>query len=229
MLDPSIYFEKADEPHVRPRRPLAPGDIFRGVPLAWVPKHKDPFEQSAAKAPQKTVMLLGHPCAIYGGGRPATCLTIAEVRPKAQACGDRSFDAPWAGFSYLFPLPLLSENEDYVVDFRRVGSVHYKYLEDSRVACLTHEGWAYLHQRYAFHTGRVDLEFDESFDSMEEYWNEFELWERWNESREPAEFQEWLKGESTSAAYPGTNRQELLKFAPDELLAEMLAMGEGNS
>lgn len=220
MLDSSIYLENVDEPHSRPNRPLAPGDVFQDVPLAWVPKHKDPFVQSCAKAPLRTVMLLGHPCSIYAGGRLATCLTIAEIRSKEVVC-KRPFEPPWEGYSYLFPLPRFHSGEDHVVDFRRIGSAHYKYLEHSRVACLNRNGWVYLHLRYLFHIGRVSITFEESLDTLSQYWNEFSLWERWNGKRDPVTFQGWLDEDCTLGKYAGVARRKLLSFAYDELSREL--------
>ena len=223
----SFYLDQSPSPHLRPDRPLAPGDVFVDSAFTWAPKYKSPFDPATAvKSFLTLAMLVGHPCGVYAGSRPATCPSVVQVRPKVEVTKERPFEAPWSGFTYLFPLPELLDGVDYVADFRRVSAVHYKYLSKSRIACLSRGGWSLLHRRYVAHTSRIEITSEESADALEEYWNEFELWEEWNKrGLNFDDFQVWLQAASSSGLFEGTPRSRLLKFALDEVLREMPAAG----
>jgi len=172
LPDESIYLERRDEPVVRPTRPLNQGDVFIDVPIA------------AAGGPDKAklhsgpVLLMGHPCSVHAGGRILDSQLVASVRRKADAVtGSRSLDPPWDSHHYLFPLPGLLQGEDYVADFRRVGTTHYKNLEDRRIACLTQDGWAGLQRRWAWHSLRIDLPLAVRSADLGGLWNELQLWD----------------------------------------------------
>src|SRR4029078_2798616 len=136
---------------------------------------------------------LGHPCSIHAGPRMNELQLVAEIRPLAEASGQRSWDPRSASHYYLFPLPALLAGEDYVVDFRRVGMTHYKNLDDKRIACMNLTGWAALQRRWAYHSLRVDLPLSIRMDDVRGYWNEINLWEEWNSRGLAADtFQPWL-------------------------------------
>lgn len=218
LPDGSIYFAKDDSPHVRPDRPLSIGDVFTDVPVPLIPKHKATVDEDTLhKSKQVTVMLLGHPCSIYAGGRVAVSQLVAQVRTKDEATSGRPFEPPWDGHWFCFPLPNFANDQDYVVDFRRIGTTHYKYLQEKRVACLTKEGWAAVFKRFTYHSTRLELQLDRVVEAVTVYWTEFELWEKWNARGLPSEqFQRWLhEGLGGDSRYSGTERMAVLEFAPD--------------
>jgi hypothetical protein len=215
-----IYLELGDPP-VRPFRPYLQGDIFLETPMSLIKRFKQDPDYAGNEA-QTMVALLGHPCASYSRGSPIPIQSVAEVRRMDAAAGGRPFAPPWDSHTYLFPLPGLRDGEDYVVDFRRIGTTHVGYLDDHRIACLSHGGWAAFQRRYAFHSLRAQLPADTWLSGTVLYWNEFEVWERWAErGLDPPDYQTWLDQPMASGQYSGTLRRELLEYAPDQVEADL--------
>lgn len=193
------------------------GDIFIDVPISTAVRNA-----TEPKVMVGPVLLLGHPCSIYRGGEVYPIQFVASVRPVGEAVKGRPFADPWDTHLYLFPLPALINGEDYVADFTRVGTTHFKNLDSRRIACLSRLGWAALQRRWAWHTLRADLPLEQRDSDLIALWTEMDLWERWNERGMKApEFQTWLNGTSADGAYVGTRRRDLLDFAPDLLAEEM--------
>jgi hypothetical protein len=143
--------------------------------------------------------------------------TVVEVRKLGH-----HLEPPYDSHYYCFPLPQLLNGEDYVADFRRIGTTHYQFLEGKRVACLSRAAWAALIRRYVFHCSRFDLGQERTHENIGELWHEFELWERWAQERNtPAGYQEWLNERQRNGPYAGTIRRELLAFASDQVVAEL--------
>jgi hypothetical protein len=222
----SIYLELAGAPTARPARPLNQGDVFVDVPIATVGRDAEKPKVNVGPA-----LLLGHPCSIHAGRRIIETQLVAAVRHKAEAVsGSRTLEPPWDSYYYLFPLPGLIDGEDFVADFRRVGTTHFKNLGDRRIACLTQDGWAALQRRWAWHTLRADLPLSSRSADLAGLWNELQLWEEWN-SRDQAyeEFPVWLGQPQEGGAYAGTTRRDLMDYAMDELMDELPAGREGGS
>jgi hypothetical protein len=219
LLDADPYIELADRPHVRPNRPFWQGDIFDSVPLSLTDKPK--AEGPKPKTRETAAMLVGNPCSLHaGGGRLAVMQNVAQVRPLKERERDR-FAPPWDGFFQLFPLPSFRDGEVWVADFNVLGSVHFKYLEASRIACLSREGWAAMQCRFAYHTLRMRQSVTDRIEDIRALANEADLWEEWNTTgRDPGEFQGWLEEPCGAEAYAGTKRRELLDFAPDMVASE---------
>ena len=217
LPDESIYLERSDLPHVRPSRPLNQGDIFADVPIATAGRGDD-----KAKIVLGPVMVLGHPCSIHAGGRVIETQFVASVRPLSEAVRGRPFEPPWDGYGYLFPLPGLKDGQDFVADFRRVGTTHFKNLEGRRTACLTRDGWAAVQRRWAWHTLRADIPLGQRSEDVRGLWNELALWEEWSaRGLAPEEFPGWRDSLQVSGAFAGTKRADLVDFAFDELWAEL--------
>lgn len=167
------------------------------------------------------VALLGHPCAIYAGKNVVRVQAAVQVRLKGDAC-PTSFESPWNEYSALFPLPDFRDGVDYVADFRRIGTVHAERMENRRVACLTHEGWAAFQRRYAYHSMRANIDIPRLVDASRKIWHEFEVWEEWNRRGfEFFQYQTWLQEPMEAGSYAGTRRDEVLEQGHDEVLAEL--------
>jgi hypothetical protein len=221
LPDGSIYLERADAPHVRPSRPYNQGDIFDKVPLASAGRGDD-----NPRIEVGPVILLGHPCSIRAGSRVIPEQLIAAIRVLDDAVPARNLQSPWATHRYLFPLPQLCDGQDYVADFRRVGTTHYKNLEGHRVACLTRDGWAALQIRWAWHTLRAEIPLAVRSMDLLGLWNELALEEEWTDRGfTPGEFPAWRDSAQTEGAFVGTKRADLLDYAFDELWGELPARG----
>jgi hypothetical protein len=192
------------------------------VPLLVIRKYKEGSDDTHTSQ-AGMVALLGHPCAVYAGGKPVRTQPVAQVRKKAEACrSGYPFEPPWEGYSALFPLPDFVEGEDYVVDFKRLGIVHFEALNEHRIACLTHEGWAAFQKRYAYHSLRANIDMERVIAATTKVWNEFEVWERWcQRGLDPQQYQTWLQEPQETGTYAGTKRDDLLEHASDEVLREM--------
>lgn len=211
------YLDRADLPHVRPNRPYNQGDIFVDVPIASAGRGED-----RPKVNSGPVMLMGHPCSIHAGGRVIETQFVASIRPMDEAAKERPFTAPWDTHLYLFPLPQLIAGRDFVVDFRRLGTTHFKNLENRRIACMTSDGWAAVQRRWAWHTLRADLPLDVRSQDLRGLWNELALWEEWTARGNAREgFHAWRDAPQREGPYTETTRADLLDFAFDELWGEL--------
>jgi hypothetical protein len=219
LLDANPYLDVADHPHVRPSRPLWQGDIFDSVPLSITDKPK--ADGAKPKTRTTAAMLVGNPCSIHaGGGRLAVMQNVAQVRPLKERESE-GFRKPWEGFFQLFPLPAFRDGELWVADFNVLGSVHFKYLEKTRIACLSQSGWAAMQCRLAYHTLRIRPAVAERIEDLRALANEADLWERWNASgHEPSAFQSWLDSSCATTEYSDSPRRALLDFLPDVIASE---------
>lgn len=206
---------------VRPSRPLHQGDVFVDVPFTVA----NPKRPEGSYFPERlaTVQLVGHPCSIRAGHSILPVQAVVEVRLKRDIVQpDHPFEEPYESHFHLFPLPDLIEGDDYVADFRRVGTVVTKELIPQRVACLDKEAWVGLQRRLVYHTTRHELDFDLMLARADEWWNEVELWEEWNSRGLPEDdFDDWLSEPVTSGSYSGTTRRDVAAFAPDHVRAEL--------
>src|SRR5947208_1752748 len=77
-----IYLHNAADPPVRPERPWNQGDVFADVPILLLKKQKsqpvDPAE--LVKVHSDFVAMIGNPCSMRGGGKPAILQNVAHVR-----------------------------------------------------------------------------------------------------------------------------------------------------
>ena len=221
----SIYLALQDEPIARATRPWNQSDVFSDVPLSIISRFREDIETADPQRTRRvTAMLLSHPCVLRAGGagQPTDQQVVAEVRPVHEAQGQREFVAPWDSHFSLFPLPGFRDGVDYAVDFRRVGTTHKQYLEDRRVAVLSHAGWAAMQRRLAYHQLRVDLPLAQRRLETAGSWEELNLWELWIEGgQEFADFQPWLDGAVAGGRYAGQSRRSIVEFAPDIVRAEI--------
>lgn len=221
LPDESIYLERADLPHVRASRPYNQGDVFAEVPIATAGRGED-----KSKIVVGPVLVLGHPCSIYAGGRLIETQLVASVRPVEDVVRGRPFEPPWDTHRFLFPLPGLKDGQDFVADFRRVGTTHFKNLEGRRTACLTRDGWAALQRRWAWHTLRADIPLESRSNDLSGIWNELALWEEWTDrGYESEEFTAWREAVQGGGSFIGTKRADLFDYALDELWAELPERG----
>ncbi len=216
----SLYLDKASEPPVRPHRPLNQGDIFQDVTICLT--NRSGSGEPTPKTKICHAMLIGHPCSLRGGPKLAALQNLVEVRPVKDAEADR-FVEPWDSDFRLFPLRNLFPDKLWVADFNVIGTVHFKLLEDRRMACLSLAGWAALQRRYANHSLRIDQSIELRMADLRGLWNELALWEEWcaRGHAEP-DFYTWVRNPIESEGpYKGTVRLEAIELAEDVIRAEL--------
>jgi hypothetical protein len=195
-LPEDMYLAAADEPVVRPGRPICQGDIFMGLPIVRGAQEVKPkqWKSKAGFKPDALSMLVAHPCSSRSNAthRLKNDITLAPVIPAPAEWG-----TPWSGYYELFPLPNLRGGTDFVADLSRGFPVRPEYLADRRVACLSLHGLAALLDRLAKNATRLEpVHVPGHFLSeAERLFFEFELWEVWATARGTEDgFQEWLDG-----------------------------------
>lgn len=214
-----IFLEKADEPHVRPHRPLNQGDIFVDVPQAVVARKEG---LPAVNLSDTFALLLGHTCSIRAGANLVQLQTVCEVRPASDR-EKATFAEPWDGWWTLFPLVGFKDDALWVADFNLVSTVHVKHLREKRVACLNERGWAALQKRFANHCVRDSQPLEIRQADSHYLWVEIELCEEWcsRGHREP-DFFDWLKEPiAVDCPYKGTPRSKALDLAGDFIRSEL--------
>lgn len=219
LPDESLFLERADEPHVRPNRPLNQGDIFTNIPLVVVARKEN---QPVVELRDGFALLLGHTCSIRAGASLVRLQTVCEVRP-ASAREQERFAPPWDGWWTLFPLVGFNEDTLWVADFGVVCTVNVKHLLDKRIACLGERGWAALQKRYANHCVRDSQPLEIRQADSHHLWVELDLCEEWcsRGHREP-DFHEWLKQPiAVDCPYMGTPRNKALDLAGDIIRSEL--------
>ena len=216
-----FYLERADDPPVRPSRPLCQGDVLRDVPIAlyrkFPPKRVGEYPTAAN---EQIAMLYGHPCSIYDGPHLALVQTVVVVAPAESYFRGQEWNFPWEGNLRLFPLPRLLGDKDYVADLGQIGVTRVEYFEGKRVACLNFAQLAAFQGRCARLVSRMDPPLAEHKRRLDPLWTEFRLWEEWSKGRGVSDgYQQWL--DEPSRARPGATRRQMLGGAPDEVEAEL--------
>ena len=224
LPDESLFLDRADVPPVRPERPWNQGDVFMDVPITITQR------TGAGAAKPKAIVghaaLIGHPCSLRGGGKPAIFQNVVGVRPAKPNEIERfeQVTPKWDCYFQVFPYVGLTEDGQlWVADFNILGTVHFKHLVDQRVACLSLEGWAAFQRRYANHTLRIDQSIDFRVGDVRQIWTELDLWEEWcRRGFEEADFDAWLNEPiSSECHYKGTRRRDAVELAADVVLGEM--------
>ena len=195
-LPADLYLAVADEPPVRPDRPIFQGDIFVGLPVVRGAQEVKP-QQWKAKAsfkPDALSMLVAHPLL-----EPVQHDASAQGRHHARAGHPvpLGWGLPWSGYYEFFPLPGLRDGADFVADLSRGFPVRPEYLPYRRVACLSLEGLAALLDRLAKNATRLEPAHvpGHFLSEAERLFFEFDLWELWTAACGTEDgFQEWLDG-----------------------------------
>jgi hypothetical protein len=155
-------------------RPVAQGDIFREIAILG-------FEEEQPPA----VMITQHPCSMRAGAVLHPRLTVAAVRKHAKFS-----DADWQGYAWAMLLPnLLGNGDDYLADFRDIGSIPSPALQRSRrVAAMTNYGVHVLHQRQIFYQTRFTVDIPTLAETFDPVATELELQYEWTEAAVQATF-----------------------------------------
>jgi len=177
-----LYLARGDE--VSPCRPIMTGDVFAGVAIPGV-------EEWAGDG-EKLAMVVSHPCSMRQGPflKPRLgVVRVVEHKPIALS--------EWRKrHIHLLPLPDLtaaSADEDegdivavqthHAAIFELRGRVEVQDLDpDKRLACLSEEGVAYLHQRMGHSDTRYSASKKELMTACASVFAEMELWEEWNDA-----------------------------------------------
>jgi hypothetical protein len=189
--------------------------VFENVPLIF-----GVGADGKARMKRKTAILLPHPCATRkgGDGRINDLLSVSPVsRLSSVASG---WGPPWEGRFALFPLPGLIDGEDWVAELGLSAMVRSEGLQDSRIAVLGQEGFVAFQARCAHNACRVEPDPVRLRNRAEDYWLEFDLWERWTDVLGTEDgFQPWLDGPAPER--PETTRRDAIKLLCDEIRAEL--------
>lgn len=172
-------------------RPIITGDVFRSVDIPGV-GHQDGDQERLA-------IVVSHPCSMRNGSRikdHVQALRVVKAEPiKLEEWPKRYYDR--------MPLPDLTvvidpddvSGDDPEADlaartdegahaalFEFRGCVKTEELHlDKRIASLTDQGIAFLHQRMAHDETRYAPSVDELVTVCAPVFAEIELWEQWNE------------------------------------------------
>jgi hypothetical protein len=161
-----LYEARVDVPLARP---IMQGDVFREI---IIPGLSD--EPSLA-------LIIQHPCSMRAGVRLRPRLTVARVAQHTS----RFQPADWQGYINFMPLPELGGvgSEDYIADFRDVGSVSSSDLtRDKRIAALSNYGINILHQRHILYSTRFSVDVPTLADAFVAIATETELQYEWVEA-----------------------------------------------
>jgi hypothetical protein len=227
LPDGSLFLERADLPPVRPERPWNQGDVFADVPITITDR------TGAGAVKLKTIQghaaLIGHTCSLRGGGKTAVFQNVAHVRPAKpnEITRFEQMTPKWDCYFQLFPYVDLYSDQLWVADFNVVGTVHFKYLVDHRVACLNLQGWAAFQRRYGNHALRIDQSIEFRVGDLRGLWTQLDLWEEWcRRGFSEPEFDAWLNQPiEAECHYKGTRRRDAVELAADIILEEMPAAG----
>lgn len=191
-----LYLARADE--VSALRPVMTGDIFSGVSIPGVEDIEGDTERLA--------IILSHPCSMRAGAELSHALQVARVVQR-----DPIDLSAWSKSHFnLMPLPDLTASvdpdafaagDDGTAEFevRRAETFHAVMLDyrgrvrtdelalERRIACLTEEGVALLHQRMSHNDTRYAPATDLLVTACAPVFAEAELLETWNERLVPAE------------------------------------------
>jgi hypothetical protein len=209
------YRDRGDEPPQGGRRPVNQGDVFKNVPLIF-----GVSADGKARQKRKTTILLPHPCATRkgGSGRLNDLLCVSPVSRLSSVASE--WGPPWEGHFALFPLPGLLNGEDWVADLGLAAIVRSEGLQESRIAVLSREGFTAFQARCAHNACRVEPDPVRLRNRAEDYWLEFDLWERWTEVLGTEDgFQSWLDGPAPER--PETARRDAIKLLYDEIRVEL--------
>lgn len=190
------YLERADQPVVRPERPVCQGDVFLGLPVVrgarWI---KGRWKKQGSEKPEALSMLVAHPCSArsHSTHRLKDDISLVPIFPM-----DKNWGPPWSGYYEVFPLPDLYKGQDFMADLSKAYPVIPEYLQDRRIACLSKAGLAALLDRLARNSTRLEpADVPDHFASeAERLTMEFDLWETWVKGKgEEGGFQDWMEAE----------------------------------
>jgi hypothetical protein len=162
----NLYEARVDVPLARP---IMQGDVFREIVIPGVSD-----EPTLA-------LIIQHPCSMRAGVRLRSRLTVVRVTQLTS----RFQPGDWQGYINFMPLPELTGagSEDYIADFRDVGSVGSGDLtRDKRIAVLSNYGINILHQRHIFYSTRFTVDVPTLADAFVAIATETELQYEWVEA-----------------------------------------------
>lgn len=193
--DDLYLYRGADE--LVKERPILTGDVFAGLQIPGV-----------AEADGELAMIVAHPCSMRRGAQLAPRILMAPVGRHRQIS--------WRGSLNLMPLPELTPDTNFAARLSDLGQVAAQELHrDARVACLSHDGIAILHQRLICSLTRLVVGVPKLHDTAEPVLVEVELCEEWclaacaagvALAAAEASFEEWIRAE-----HNGRRRQDRLK------------------
>jgi hypothetical protein len=161
-----LYEVRADVPLARP---IMQGDVFREI---IIPGLSD--EPTLA-------LIIQHPCSMRAGARLRPRLTVVRVAQHPS----RFQPTDWQRYINFMLLPELMSagSEDYIADFREVGSVSSNDLtRDRRIAALSNYGINILHQRHIFYATRFRVDVPTLAEAFVAIATETELQYEWVEA-----------------------------------------------
>lgn len=165
--EPTLLYEYRDNDEAVPdTRPLAQGDVLRGV--------VQPGGQVLDLA-----MIVAHPCSMRQGGKLRKRLVVAEVAPHQKVPPKK-----WpTDFFDVFPLPEMHDGKPVGVFFHHLHTVETAQLEScTRAAVLTQYGQGVLLQRWIHHMARLVVDEQELTELIVPVQDELSLQMDWVEA-----------------------------------------------
>jgi hypothetical protein len=173
-------------------RPIMTGDVFEGVEIPGV--------ESLEGDDKKFAIVASHPCSMREGPHLNDRVQVVRV-VKAEPL---KLEAWSKGYYDRMPLPDLTvivDPDDVSADdpeadlaVRTVEGAHAALLDfrgrvdtsclvlDRRIACMTEQGVAFLHQRMSHNDTRYAPDTDLLVSACSAVFAEIELWEEWNDA-----------------------------------------------
>lgn len=181
----------ADVDGVSVCRPIMTGDVFASVDIPGVE------EQDGAD--ERLAIVVSHACSMRNGPRLKDHVQVVRV----VKCEPMKLEAWPKSFYDRMPLPDLtvvidpddvsSDDPEAEIEVRTEEGAHAALFElrgrvestrlqlDQRVACLTDQGVAFLHQRMSHNETRYAPDVGALVTACTPVFAEIELWEQWNE------------------------------------------------
>jgi hypothetical protein len=172
-------------------RPIMTGDVFRDIDIPGV--------EEIDRDDGRLAIIVSHPCSMRSGPSMKDHVQVVRVI----RCDPMNLEAWTKQFYDRLPLPDLTvvvDPDDVTGDdpeielavrtqegahaalFDLRGRVESCELDlNKRIACLTEQGVALLHQRMAHYDTRYAPDVDELVTTCTAVFAEIELWEQWNE------------------------------------------------
>lgn len=172
-------------------RPIMTGDVFRGVDIPGVGPQVGDSERLA--------LVVSHPCSMRMGAKlrdHVHAVRIVKCEPvKLNAWPKRYYDRmPLPDLTVIVdPDEVSSDDPEAELELRTQEGAHAALFDlrgrvestqlrlDERIACLTEQGVAFLHQRMSHFDTRYAPQVEELMAACNPVFAEIELWEQWNE------------------------------------------------
>jgi hypothetical protein len=188
-----LYLVRDAEPDgVSRLRPIMTGDVFEGIEIPGV--------ETLEGDERKLALIVSHPCSMRQGDRLNSRVQAVRVIKteslKLEAWPKGHYDRmPLPELTVIAdPDDIFSEDAEAELAARIEDGAHAAMLDfrgrveslgldlDRRIACMTEQGVAFLHQRISHYDTRYAPEIELLIEVCSAVFAEIDLWEQWNEA-----------------------------------------------